>query len=851
MSTTCASQRLAHMQFHCQQLLESTRPRHKVQLKSWISEQTWRAMEQLHRARQLLRIAQQAGTCTPEFEYSLRSFLSQQPLLCASIAQFPDFACLALHDFIERLSHATKVQLRREKRSWLQSQCEHAANNWQDSKTVFATVRMLVGKRRAISNRALRVDPADTEVSVDPDFMSKAWTEHWRQHFGGSVCYDADFSLTHIPQGTNFGHADTNLVQADDTEFSFTEEEVMAAFKAASLQKSAPDVLHPRFWPQLQHIFIPLLTRHFNDIVHHQHIPHAYHGASLVPVPKKGSSALLVDGHRPVAIMLFEAKLLSRVLHRRLYQWVVSSARFPESQFATGPAVGTDIAHFVAEQLTSYTLEQEHSMALLFVDVRSAFDCVLWNLLTGETGAADFLGQSAIVPSPEQCQLLEFVRSHPSCLVSMQLPPCLLATLQEWIRNTWYTSHRSPCLASSPSPSPPGLGSSHPPAIHVPHGVRQGDNISTLLFALYLNIALLPINSLLESLSHPFLFPRYVSRTLDTVCSVSVTSILHLEFADDLLIPLRHPSPAALIDELVRVAREVHCSFSAFNLMCNYAPNKTAALLHLNGRLGPRLWQSIKSNSIMAGVPSLVGTDQRASADDEAVGPCPSTVPALSLPLFVGVTLPIVSQYKYLGWIATANGSPIPELKERARTAQLAFSTHRRVLTSPKFTLAQKLHLYKALVLVHFTQSIHTHRHLPKKELCTLSHLYVSQLRIIALSAIRSRLDPVNHDLTPVSDNIFLTALGQPPLADIFLARQLGFLARLIVSDHAFVRAALALSHVGSLKHSFVEAVSLFQSRAVHWSELVGMEAPCEANFHHWIQFVVFNHALWKRTLKS
>eukprot|EP00971_Amphidinium_carterae_P125765 2491385-Amphidinium_carterae.1 len=235
-TTTPPSQQFQTIHNQVHKILKRTKHRTRPQLKEWIKPETWSRMEQLNFARKTLRQLHRHTTTSAEAApLAIKHIPSTAALLTAN----PDLVALALDTFIDSHSKLTKKLLRRDKRAWIHDRCLTAANSWTDSKAVFKIIRQLTGRSNKPSGRALRLDPANSEVTTDPAVLHQAWLDHWTHHFHGTVRNDASFQLTHISPATS------SLTTAPGDPLSLTEADVRAAFNSACLHKSSPDTLAP------------------------------------------------------------------------------------------------------------------------------------------------------------------------------------------------------------------------------------------------------------------------------------------------------------------------------------------------------------------------------------------------------------------------------------------------------------------------------------------------------------------------------------------------------------------------------------------------------------------------------
>eukprot|EP00971_Amphidinium_carterae_P165298 3276573-Amphidinium_carterae.3 len=307
-STTTPSQQFKDIHNHVLNLLHKTKPRHKTQLKPWITATTWQAMDQLNLARRLNKHLQHGTMTTQRILSTVNKCL---PVIASFTNQNHNYLALALDTYISTHSRTTSRSLRKDKRAWFHAKCQEAADNWTDTKRTYQIVRQLTNKRKPSSTAALRFGNSST-VTLDPAQVNTAWLNHWAMHFQAHIGESADFSATDITRpATTFTTTITSsppqphtahdtVTPIDDISPIFTEHDIRTTFKACNVHKACPDALHPSFWHYTSHITFPLLAQHFTEVTATSNIPHAYHGATIVPVTKKRGNKYTMADHRPI-----------------------------------------------------------------------------------------------------------------------------------------------------------------------------------------------------------------------------------------------------------------------------------------------------------------------------------------------------------------------------------------------------------------------------------------------------------------------------------------------------------------------------------------------------------------------
>eukprot|EP00971_Amphidinium_carterae_P091047 1802160-Amphidinium_carterae.1 len=456
-------------------------------------------------------------------------------------------------------------------------------------------------------------------------------------------------------------------------------------------------------------------------------------------------------------------------------------------------------------QCASWAQQRRLSMSIIYLDVRSAFDAVLRQLLIPE----EHQGQSAveqlhrITQRPvEECELVvQLIRESPSSLLAAQLPEKLVTILSDWTTDTWFAPRDNVQGISSEEGQNPA---NNKPALQPATGVRQGDNLSGLLFAVYMEQALERVHNCICQSSCRFSLPKPEHRTLQIEQTTMWHDIAVVTYADDIAIPLQSPNPGTLIEGVKQVLEQATLALKDFNFEINTAWDKSAVSLALRSKHAPRIWQNIREEAFEVGEN---GADLQA---DRIKGNSNSVHRTLKLTLQVPVLGPVHIQqiYNHLGRQSDVTGSAEREVQARISAAHRAFAQHQRVLTSVSYTLCSRLYLYNMYVLSVLTLNLHVIPGLTDGQLGKLQRVHVMHLRkvcrIVPLSS-RDRGDGQEAEMqmatrTPtMSTERFLNAVGQPSITSRVSARRLRLLARVVACDHDSVRAVLTVQGTGTM----------------------------------------------------
>eukprot|EP00971_Amphidinium_carterae_P264844 5253334-Amphidinium_carterae.1 len=389
---------------------------------------------------------------------------------------------------------------------------------------------------------------------------------HWKAHFKGTEVDACDFEdrctlLLDDPSGTPLADSDTDS-------YIYSADQIMRAIKQQPQHKVTPDLIPAEAW----HIIGPQaaepIAKFFTELQRCAAVPRSFAGARVVGVWKKKGDQMTATQYRPISLMKFEAKLWSKLLLGQM----TTRLRHHRGQYGSGGTVGVAYPQLINRQFMAYCRSNNLPSATLYVDVSAAFDSVLKPLLWGlHPHEHDICESKDGSYSSSQVEAIgAFLAYHPSILAQCGLPSCLISVLRCWGKGSWFTVDSSSACSSSV-------------------GVRQGDNISALVFDIFYGFIMSKLYLDLVSLGVLTEIPCMRSR-LSAVAEGLIT-VGPSAFRDDMAIPISAATNEELLYRVKTIAEAVDAIHKQFHLEVNWSRSKTEVTVHLIAPTGKPLMQ--------------------------------------------------------------------------------------------------------------------------------------------------------------------------------------------------------------------------------------------------------------------
>lgn len=365
--------------------------------------------------------------------------------------------------------------------------------------------------------------------------------------------------------------------------------------------------------------------------------PVQFKGGYICSIAKK-HGALTAAGMRGIMLLDVLGKLHHSLMRRKLLPW--ASQNRMETQFGGFKGQQTVFASLLLRSYVKVTEAKKVSLAIIFVDVRNAFHCMLrQHAFATIMHLPAKLQQILTAEGLDVEQLTNDIAAHAQAFDSA--PSTVARLIKDAHCDTWFT-----CPGSDK-------------CFETARGSRPGSPIADLAY----NIMTSALMKELQKALHQF--PLIQSANLFMEC-LSPT----IAWVDDIALPLPCLQAKEMDGLISEVMQRVHQIFRGYGLRLNCASGKTEAIVHYRGHGAPacRKAQVIESFSRL----SVPGHE----------------------------SLHVVTQYTHLGIVVAQTCDLRQDLKIKLGKASAAYrSMSKSIFLNRRLAIPIRLKLLDALVL--------------------------------------------------------------------------------------------------------------------------------------------------------
>ena len=178
---------------------------------------------------------------------------------------------------------------------------------------------------------------------------------------------------------------ETNSYITDESpqDFSVISDKEIALALAELKPYSAPgwDNIPAIFLQEVSSSIIPHLNKLFNAILVLSHTPVSWKKGKVILIPKPGTNTACEGDYRPITLLPIMAKVLEKVILRRMQNEISTKNWFSHFQYAFLPGKSVNQALFQYSTKVSSALKGKQPCIALHLDIKGAFNSVRWPLI--------------------------------------------------------------------------------------------------------------------------------------------------------------------------------------------------------------------------------------------------------------------------------------------------------------------------------------------------------------------------------------------------------------------------------------------------------------------------------------
>uniref|UniRef100_W8C2B6 RNA-directed DNA polymerase from mobile element jockey n=1 Tax=Ceratitis capitata TaxID=7213 RepID=W8C2B6_CERCA len=115
------------------------------------------------------------------------------------------------------------------------------------------------------------------------------------------------------------------------------------------------------------------ITQHFNDILN-SHIPQSYKTSLIIPILKPNKNKTTITSYRPISLNSCIAKLLDKIIAKRLWWYVTNNNLLHQNQFGFKKGKSVTDCLIYADHLITESLSKRSHTSIISLDFSKAFD---------------------------------------------------------------------------------------------------------------------------------------------------------------------------------------------------------------------------------------------------------------------------------------------------------------------------------------------------------------------------------------------------------------------------------------------------------------------------------------------
>ena len=249
-----------------------------------------------------------------------------------------------------------------------------------DPKTFFNAIKRMTGNAPKISPYIIH-----NEIKLyDPRQQEPIFRDYWKNIFTSEDPNDNNFDYEFTENIENqlderteritpHNNSDINRLNINNCP-PISHTEVTDVIQAMKHKAPGPNKLTANQLKNLPPNMTNFLTEIFNRSLSAGYFPNSYKHATMILIPKAGTSGTAVKDKRPISLLNVDGKLLDKILNKRLYTFLEENNLKNERQHGFRRNRGTQTAILTLHETISKHLSLKHKVDIACRDVTKAFN---------------------------------------------------------------------------------------------------------------------------------------------------------------------------------------------------------------------------------------------------------------------------------------------------------------------------------------------------------------------------------------------------------------------------------------------------------------------------------------------
>lgn len=264
-----------------------------------------------------------------------------------------------------------KRKVSKAKANFLKSKIEENADN---PKKLWQNLKILMPSKKGVQHRSeLDLTNTDTGQPLDKNEMADYANKYFvtvGKNLAQKINSDNSRYLAELKD-----YADVTPHKLNDLP-PISESEVRKQVKKIDNSKTSNvKGISTKLLKEAFAFLTPQLTYLFNLILVTCTIPLPWKTATVTPIFKDGDRSL-ISNYRPISVLPLPVKLLEKLIHQRLYNYLESHSLLCGEQGGFRPNLGTDTAISKFLEFVYDSLNEHKTPACIYFDLKKAFDTI-------------------------------------------------------------------------------------------------------------------------------------------------------------------------------------------------------------------------------------------------------------------------------------------------------------------------------------------------------------------------------------------------------------------------------------------------------------------------------------------